>query len=103
MNESLFNNYTTIIVQLIMGKIIHYIIGKILQYNVMIVEFLLLLKGRSRSHVTCKALYPFRTKTHSNCSKSYQIEHKVKVTVIAFNIVITIYKYQENNADLNLF
>ena len=54
--------------------------GKTLQYNFIIVELLLLLNGHSRSHVTCKALRPFQTKTHSNCSKIYKIEHKVTIT-----------------------
>ena len=76
MNESLFNNIVIVqhmgkiiqyimgkIIQYIMGKIIQYIMGKIIQYNFMFGELLLLLKGHSRSHVTCKALCPFQTKT----------------------------------------
>ena len=34
-----------------------------LQYKFMTGELLLLLKGRSRSYVSCKALCPFQTKT----------------------------------------
>ena len=55
----------------------------------MFVESLLLLKGHSRSHVTCKALCLFQTKTHSNCSK--------------IDIVIIIHKYKSNSGmDLSL-
>ena len=59
----------------------------------MIGELLPLLKGHSRSHVTCKALCPFQPKTHSNCNKSYKVEYKVTVMVIFFNNVISAHKY----------
>ena len=48
----------------------------------MIGVLLLLLKGRSGGHVTCKALCPFQTETetHSNCGKTYKLAYKVTVT-----------------------
>ena len=48
----------------------------------MVGESLLLLKGHSKTHMTCKALCPVQTKIHSSCNKSYKIEYKVTVMVI---------------------
>ena len=53
-------------VQHITGEIIrtiHYEKANIMQYNFMIGELLLLLKGHSRSHVRRYALLAFQTKT----------------------------------------
>jgi len=66
----------------------------------MIDELLLLLKGHSRSLMTYKALSLFQTKTHSNCNKSYDIDHKVKVNIILFtNFVITISDLRKKTSD----
>ena len=56
--------------------VLQHIMARIIQYSFMIGESLLLLKGHSRSHVTCKVLCPFQTKT-----QCYKIEYKVTVTV----------------------
>ena len=53
MNESLFNNSNTGIYNII-WKIIQYIMVTTIQYNIGAV-----VKGHSRSHMTCKALCPF--------------------------------------------
>ena len=65
----------------------------------MIGESLLLLKGHSRSHMTCKALCPFQLKC---------VVVIVKVTrLIRSNnnvlLLLTVHKYVENNVDFNLF
>ena len=65
----------------------------------MIGESLLLLKGHSRSHMTCKALCPFQLKC---------VVVIVKVTrLIQSNnnvlLLLTVHKYVESNVDFNLF
>ena len=64
------------------------IMGKIIQYNFMVGELLLLLKGHSRSHVTCKALYPFQTK-HIVTVVRFKIAYKVTVTLISQHTYVT--------------
>ena len=63
----------------------------------MIGESLLLLKGHSRRHMTCKALCPFQLKCIS-----YKIEYKATV-MVCFIIVLTVHKYEDSNVDFNLF
>ena len=65
----------------------------------MIGESLLLLKGHSRSHMTCKALCPFQLKC---------VVVIVKVTrLIQSNnnvfFLLTVHKYEESNVEFNLF
>ena len=64
--------YNTLLMMLVCALFISIHSGKdntiTMQYNFMIGELLLLLllKEYSRSHVTCKELCPFQTKTHDN-------------------------------------
>ena len=53
-------------------------------------ESLLLLKGHSRSHMTCKALCLFQLKC-------------VVVIVKVTRFFLTVHKYEESNVDFNLF
>ena len=66
----------------------------------MIGESLLLLKGYSISHVTCKVLCALQTNIHSSYNNNYKMEYKVTVMGIFFNIMITVHKYQESNVDI---
>ena len=64
LNESLFNNNNnTGIYNIVWGNnTLHNGNDNTIYYNSMIGESLLLLKGHSRSHMTCKALCPFQLK-----------------------------------------
>ena len=65
-------------------------------------ESLLLLKGHSRSHMTCKALCPFHLKCIIVVIKVTKIEYKATVMEF-FIIVLTVHKYEEISVDFNLF
>ena len=72
------------LVQYIIGKKLYYIMGKTIQYKLIIGEWTLLLKGHSRSNMNCKALYLVKTRTHITCDKRYKVECKVTETVAVY-------------------
>ena len=94
------------------GKIIQYIMLKTIQYNrgllkvivlynSMIGEsLLLLLKGHSTSHITCKALCPFQLKCILVVIRVTRLNTKQHGIFI---IVLTVHKYEESSVDFNLY
>ena len=66
----------------------------------MIGESLLLLKGHSRSHVTCKALCPFQLKC---VVVLVEVTRLIQSNNNGFFVLLTVHKYEDSNIDFNLF
>ena len=73
------NLFKSNIIIIVLRSTTYYGKNNTIQFNVMVGELLLMLKGISRSHVTCTALCHFRTKpkTYSNCSTNYKLACKI--------------------------